>query len=624
MTNTLQLDNNITSQLREAGQQLRVDSVRCSSAASSGHPTSAMSGADLMAVLLARHLRYDFADPRAPGNDHLIFSKGHASPLYYAMLKMAGAITDEELLSYRKAGSPLEGHPTPRLPWVDVATGSLGQGLPIGVGVALAGQHLDRLPYRVWVLCGDSELAEGSIWEAAEHAGYSGLDNLTAIVDVNRLGQRGPTRHGWDTAAYARRFAAFGWHTLEIDGHDVAAIDAAFRTAAEHAGQPTVILARTKKGRGVAAVEDREGAHGKPLPEADDAIRELGGDRHLHVEVAPPPSDLRPRRFPVSEGRLPEFKLGSQAATRTAVGQALAALGNTRPEVVVLDGEVSDSTRTEYFADAHPERFFECYIAEQQMIAAAVGMQVRGWIPYASTFAAFLSRAYDFIRMAAISRASIRLAGTHAGVAIGPDGPSQMALEDLAALRAVHGSTVLYPCDANQAARLTAAMADIAGISYLRASRGDTPVIYDTDEEFAVGGSKVLRSSPDDQVTLVAAGVTVHEALAAADLLAEDRVSARVIDAYSVKPIDAMTLRRAASETGRILTVEDHWPEGGLGDAVLDALAAGAGTLPLVRKLAVHDMPGSATPAEQLQLAGIDMASIAAGAAELIAGRSAS
>ena len=627
MRNSLQLDNDITFQLSEAGQQLRVDSVRCSAAASSGHPTSSMSAADLTAVLLTRHLRYDFADPRAPGNDHLIFSKGHASPLYYAMLKMAGAITDEELLSYRKAGSPLEGHPTPRLPWVDVATGSLGQGLPIGVGVALAGRDLDQLPYRVWVLCGDSELAEGSIWEAAEHAGYAGLDNLIAIVDVNRLGQRGPTRHGWDTAAYTRRFAAFGWRTLEIDGHDVTAIDAAFRTATEHAGhagQPTVILARTRKGRGVAAVEDREGAHGKPLPEPEDAIRELGGDRHLHVEVTPPPPDVRPRRFPVSDGRLPEFKLGSQVATRTAVGQALAALGNTRPEVVVLDGEVSDSTRTQYFADAHPERFFECYIAEQQMIAAAVGMQVRGWIPYASTFAAFLSRAYDFIRRAAVSRASIRLAGTHAGVAIGQDGPSQMALEDLAALRAVHGSTVLYPCDANQAARLTAAMADITGISYLRASRGDLPVIYDPDEEFAIGGSKVLRSAPDDQVTLVAAGVTVHEALAAADLLAEDRVSARVIDAYSVKPIDAVTLRQAASETGRILTVEDHWPEGGLGDAVLDALAASAGTLPLVNKLAVRQMPGSATPAEQLQLAGIDMVSIAAGAAELIAGRSAS
>jgi transketolase len=621
MRNSLLLDEDIAYQLREVGQQLRVDAVRCSAAASSGHPTSSMSAADLIAVLMARHLRYDFRNPRAPGNDHLIFSKGHASPLYYAMLKAAGAIDDTELLTYRQAGSRLEGHPTPRLPWADVATGSLGQGLPIGVGLAIAARDLDQLPYRIWVLCGDSELAEGSIWEAAEHAGHEHLDNLTVIVDVNRLGQRGPTRHGWDTAAYARRFAAFGWHTLEIDGHDVGEIDEAFAAATQHAVQPTVILARTKKGRGVRVVEDQEGKHGKPLPDATEAIDELGGERNIHVSVTPPPPDLRPRRFPADGARLPAYEPGSMAATRTAFGQALVAVGALRPEVVVLDGEVSDSTRTEFFADEHPDRFFECYIAEQQMIAAAVGMQIRGWIPYAATFAAFLTRAYDFIRMAAVSRASIRLVGSHAGVAIGQDGPSQMALEDLAALRAVHGSTVLYPCDANQAARLTAAMADVKGISYLRTSRGDTPVIYRPDEEFAIGGSRVARTSPDDQVTLVAAGVTVHEALAAADLLADDGISARVIDAYSVKPIDAATLRQAAAETGRIVTVEDHWPEGGLGGAVLDALTAGGDPLPPVRKLAVRDMPASATPAEQLQFAGIDMVSIAAAAADLVAGR---
>jgi len=621
MRNSLLLDEDIAYKLREIGQQLRVDAVRCSAAANSGHPTSSMSAADLIAVLVARHLRYDVSNPHAPGNDHLIFSKGHASPLYYAMLKAIGAITDTELLTYRRAGSRLEGHPTPRLPWADVATGSLGQGMPIGVGLAITARDLDQLPYRIWVLCGDSELAEGSIWEAAEHAGQEHLDNLTIVVDVNRLGQRGPTRHGWDTAAYARRFAAFGWHTLEIDGHDVEEIDEAYAAATQHAVQPTVILARTRKGRGVAAVEDQEGKHGKPLPDATEAINELGGERDIHVSVTSPPPDLRPRRFRADGARLPAYEPGSMAATRTAFGQALVAVGDMRPEVVVLDGEVSDSTRTGFFADAHPERFFECYIAEQQMIAAAVGMQVRGWIPYAATFAAFLSRAYDFIRMAAISRASIRLVGSHAGVAIGQDGPSQMALEDLAAMRAVHGSTVLYPCDANQAARLTAAMADVSGISYLRTSRGDTPVIYRPDEEFAVGGSRVARSSPDDQVTLVAAGVTVHEALAAADLLADDGISARVIDAYSVKPIDAATLRQAAAETGRIVTVEDHWRDGGLGDAVLDAVTANAAPPPLVHKLAVRDMPGSATPAEQLQAAGIDMVSVAAAAADLVAGR---
>jgi transketolase len=616
------LDTDAVGRLRDAGQQLRVDAVRCSSAAHSGHPTSSMSAADLMAVLLAHHLRYDFADPRAPGNDHLIFSKGHASPLYYAMLKAVGAITDQELLTYRSLGSRLEGHPTPRLPWVDVATGSLGQGLPIGVGLALAGRDLDRLPYRIWVLCGDSELAEGSIWEAAEQAGYSGLANLTAIVDVNRLGQRGPTRHGWDTAAYAARFQAFGWHTVEVNGHDMAAIDRAYTEAEEHDGHPTVILARTRKGRGVAAVEDKEGAHGKPLPDEAGAIAELGGERNVRISVQPPDLEHhQPHSFPVLGSARPAYDVGSTVATRDAFGEALAALGADRPDVVVLDGEVSDSTRTGTFADAYPDRFFEFYIAEQQMIAAAVGMQVRGWVPYAVTFAAFFSRAYDFIRMAAISRASIRLAGSHAGVAIGKDGPSQMALEDLAALRAVHGSTVLYPCDANQAARLTALMADVEGVSYLRTSRGETPVIYSPEEEFPVGGSRVLRSSPDDQVTIVAAGVTVHEALAAADELAANGIPARVIDAYSVKPVDAATLRQAAAETGLILTVEDHYPEGGLGDAVLDALAGNGVASLMARKLAVRVMPGSATPAEQLAMAGIDAAAIVMTAADMVTRR---
>jgi transketolase len=629
MSTSVLLEQDVTRSLHEVAQQLRVDSVRCSAVASSGHPTSSMSAADLMAVLLARHLRYDFTDPAAPGNDHLIFSKGHASPLYYSMLRAVGAIGEAEFLSYRQARSRLEGHPTPRLPWVDVATGSLGQGLPIGVGVAMAGKSLDKLPYRVWVLCGDGELAEGSIWEAAEQAGYSGLDNLTVIVDVNRLGQRGPARHGWNTAAYAARFAAFGWHTLEIDGHDIEEIDRALSVAAAHRGAPSVILARTMKGRGVAAVEDKEGTHGKPVPDAEEAVRELGGLRDIQVRVAPPVPVLSARRRPArgprpaalwsaTRWRPPAYAPGSMVSTRTAFGEALAALGDVRPDIVVLDGEVSDSTRTGSFARAHPDRFFECYVAEQQMLATAVGMQVRGWVPFASTFAAFLSRAYDFIRMAAISQASIRLVGSHAGAAVGADGPSQMGLEDVAALRAVYGSTVLCPCDANQAAGLTAVLADLPGVSYLRTGHGDTPVIYQPGTRFEVGGSRVLRSSPDDEVTLVAAGVTVHEALAAADLLAEDGITARVIDAYSVKPIDAATLLDAARDTGRIVTVEDHWPEGGLGDAVLSALAAGGQPLPVVAKLAVRSMPCSATPDEQLQLAGIDLASIATAAARMV------
>lgn len=605
-----------TKELAELGQQLRVDAVRCANAAESGHPTSSMSAADMMAVLLGKHLRYDFDASQEAGNDHLIFSKGHASPLLYAAFTAAGAISDEELLTFRTDGSRLEGHPTPRLPWVDVATGSLGQGLPIGVGTALAGRYLDRIAYRVWVLCGDSELAEGSIWEAAEQAGYSGLGNLVVLLDINRLGQRGPTRHGWDTAAYARRFAAFGWDTIEIDGHDIDEIDRALAESQATTEQPTAIIAHTKKGKGVTAVEDQEGAHGKPLADADEAIAELGGKRSQRVSVAKP-QHAESRRIEVGQVKLPGYELGSSVATRNGFGDAMVALGHARSDVVVLDGEVGDSTRAEFFAKEHPDRYFECYIAEQQLIAATVGMQVRGWVPYAATFAAFLTRAYDFVRMAAVSTADIRLVGSHAGTAIGQDGPSQMGLEDIAAFRAVWRSTVLYPCDGNQAAHLAAAMADRSGISYLRTSRGTTPVIYGQDERFPIGGSRVLRSSSQDQLTIVAAGVTVHEALSAADELNANGVTARVIDLYSIKPVDADTLRQAAEETGRLLTVEDHWPQGGVGDAVLEALADGR-QAPHTRKLAVSAMPASASPDEQLRHAGIDAGAIGDAARELV------
>ena len=603
-------------ELRELGQQFRVDSVRCAAAAKSGHPTSGMSGADLMAVLVANHLRYDFGDPKKAVNDRLIFSKGHASPLLYAIFRAAGAITDEELLTYRKFGSMLEGHPTPLIPWVDVATGSLGQGLPYGVGMALAGKYLDRLPYRVWVLHGDSETAEGSVWEAFEHAAHYELDNLTAILDVNRLGQRGETMVGWNTGVYVERARAFGWNAIEIDGHDVEEIDRAYKEAAEVHGRPTVIVARTIKGKGVKAVEDKEGWHGKALDNPDEAIEELGGIRNIHVDVTKP-EQAEPHRFPDGPLELPSYDLGEEVATRKAYGEALAALGSARGDVVALDGEVSNSTFAEIFKKAHPDRYFEMYIAEQQMVAAAVGLQARGWNAFASTFAAFLSRAYDFIRMAAISRANLRLTGSHAGVSIGEDGPSQMGLEDIAALRAVHSSTVLHPCDANQTAKLVAAMADTKGIVFLRTLRPNTPVIYEADEEFAVGGSRVIRSSDDDDVTLVGAGMTVHEALKAADALEEEGISARVIDAYSIKPIDVETLQAAAEATGRIVTVEDHFPEGGLGDAVLAALAEN-GEHARVVKLAVREMPRSGKPEELLHAYGIDAESIAAAARRLV------
>jgi transketolase len=604
--------------LYELAGQLRVDSIRASTAAGSGHPTSSMSAADLMAVLLARHFRYDWERPGDPANDHLIFSKGHASPLLYSIFKAAGVVSDEELISgYRRFGSPLQGHPTPRLPWVDVATGSLGQGLPDGVGVALAGRYLDELPYRVWVLCGDSEMAEGSMWEAFDKAAYYRLANLTAIVDVNRLGQRGPTELGWDLDAYARRIEGFGCRAIPIDGHDLGEIEKAFAQAAD-ADRPTVILARTRKGRGFSEIEDREGWHGRPLPAemAERAVVELGGERHVTVR-GPRPAGGSPRTRPSAEVILPRYAMGAKVATRKAFGESLAAVG-ARSDVVALDGEVDNSTHAEEFAKAYPERYFEMFIAEQQLVAAAVGLSVRGYVPFAATFAAFFTRAYDFVRMAGISEVNIRLCGSHAGVEIGADGPSQMALEDLAMMRAVHGSTVLYPSDATSTAWLVREMAERTGIVYLRTTRGAYPVLYGPDETFPIGGAKVVRSSPDDQVTLVGAGVTLHNCLAAADQLGRDGIAARVLDLYSVKPIDTETLVTAATATGdRLVVVEDHYPAGGIGSAVLEALND-AGHPARIVHLAVRGLPGSGTPAELMDAAGISTGHVVQAAREVL------
>ena len=604
---------------RELARQLRIDSIRCSSAAGSGHPTSSLSAADLMAVLLAGHLRYDFSDPKNPANDHLIFSKGHASPLLYSMFKAAGAIGDDELMTFRRLGSRLEGHPTPILPWVDVATGSLGQGLPIGVGVALAGKRPLDAPYRVWVLVGDSETAEGSIWEAFDHAGHEGLSNLTAIIDVNRLGQRGPTELGWDVDAYAARARAFGVDPIVIDGHDLTEIEDAY-VRARGAERPTAIVARTVKGKGVSFLEDKEGWHGKTLdPEQErKALAELGESPNRTFAVAKP-ERWTPR--PIARSGAVAFKRYTEpVATRKAYGEALAALGAARGDVVVLDAEVSNSTHAEDFKKTAADRFFEMYIAEQQMVAAAVGMQVVHLVPFASTFAAFFTRAFDFIRMAAISRANIRLSGSHAGVSIGEDGPSQMALEDLAMMRAVHGSTVLYPCDANQTAKLVGAMADRPGISYIRTTREKTPVVYDAGDDFPIGGSKVVRGGSDkDKVAIVAAGITLHESLKAAETLEAQGVAARVIDLYSVKPIDSDALVAAAKATGgRFVVVEDHWVEGGIGDAVLAALADRGVRDVRFRHLAVRKMPGSGKPAELLDAAGISTVHIVRAAKDLL------
>jgi transketolase len=622
----------------ELAAQLRVDSIRSSTSAGSGHPTSSMSAADLLAVLMTRHLRYDWDEPRLAVNDHLIFSKGHASPLLYSVFKAAGVVSEDELMTgYRRFGQRLEGHPTPILPWVDVATGSLGQGLPDGVGVALAGRYLDRLPYRVWVLCGDSELAEGSIWEAFDKASYYQLSNLIAIADVNRLGQRGQTDVGWDLPEYARRMEAFGARVLTVDGHDLAAIDKAMTLAGDIAGsQPTVILAKTIKGKGFSEVENKNGWHGKPFPAdmADRAIAELGGVRNLVLRGPKPdpaqpgpvpdkPTTVAPPPVPPARpsGTAPVYEVGATIATRKAYGDALVALGARDPQVVALDGEVSNSTFADEFAHVYPDRYFEMFIAEQQLVAAATGLAVRGYRSFASTFAAFFTRAYDFIRMGAISGVDLRLAGSHAGVEIGADGPSQMALEDLAMMRAVHGSTVLYPSDGTSTAALVDAMAQTPGISYLRTTRGGFPGLYPAGEKFPIGGSKLARSGDNDQVTLVGAGVTLHEALRAADILAGEGIAARVIDLYSVKPVDTQTLVAAATATGgRIVTAEDHHPEGGLGAAVADALlGAGQQNLHLTR-LAVSGMPGSGTGDELLAWAEIDADHIAAAARKLVGG----
>ena len=597
--------------MRELAQQLRVDSVRASAAAGSGHPTSSMSAADLMAVLLSGYLRYDFDAPENTASDHLVFSKGHASPLLYALYKAAGAIDDEELLTFREFGSRLQGHPTPELPWVDVATGSLGQGLPISVGIALAASRLEHSGLRVWVLCGDSELAEGSIWEAFEHAGYAKLANLIAVVDVNRLGQRGPTMHEWDTTKLAARARACDWDVQEIDGHDLEAIDAAYARA-QNAECPAVIFARTKKGSGVAAVEDKENQHGKPLADPDAAVEELGGIRSLSVTVQSPP-ESRPFEVECAPVERPSYELGEKVATRGAYGDALAWIGSIDEKVVALDGEVGNSTYAERFAAVHPDRFFEMYIAEQQMVAAAVGMQTRGWKPFASSFGAFLSRAYDFVRMAAISDADLKLCGSHVGVSIGADGPSQMALEDIASLRAVFGSVVLYPSDANQAVQLLDAMREHRGISYMRTTREATPVLYGAEESFEIGGSHTVRSSDEDAITLIGAGITLRECLTAAGELAEKGIAARVIDLYSVKPVDAAAVLKAAEETGALVTAEDHWPEGGIGETVAGVLAEAGSSTPLTR-LAVTGRPGSGPPASLLAAAGIDATHIAAAA----------
>jgi len=596
----------------DVAAQIGVDSIRCTTEAGSGHPTSSLSCAHLLAVLYSSHLRTDVEDPRSLANDRFVLSKGHAAPALYATLKAIGAISDEQLMSLRRFGSPIQGHPAPvpEMPWIDVATGSLGQGLAVGLGMALA-MRLDGSGGRVFVLMGDSEAAEGSVWEAMEAASFHELDDLVAILDMNRLGQRGSTMHEWNSDLFARRAQAYGWHAIEVDGHDVAAIDDAYTEAISTEG-PVFIAARTEKGHGVSFAANHDGWHGKAMSEdqAAQAIEELGGIRSLTVT---PPSP--PEFKPLVLGELhaePAPPFTEPIATRKAFGQTLAWLAGHRPDLVVLDGEVGNSTHTEDVQAIAPERFVQMYIAEQAMVGAQTGLQALGKTAFAATFGAFWTRAYDQVRMAAISRADLHICGSHAGVSIGEDGPSQMAVEDLAMFRALHSSTVLYPADGTATVKLVTAMCDLPGISYVRTTREATPVLYASDEEFPIGGSKILRSSDIDAATLVGAGVTIGECLRAAEMLAADGIRVGVIDAYSVKPIDGATLRQALERTGLMLVVEDHRVEGGLGDAVLDSLAETGLLSGRVVKLGVRDMPGSGTADEMRAWAGIDATAIEA------------
>ncbi len=598
--------------LHNIATALRIDSIRATTAAGSGHPTTCASAADLVAALFFAEMRFDPAHPRHAHNDRFVLSKGHAAPLLYAAWSQVGFVKHEELVKLRELDNNLEGHPTPRLEFVDVATGSLGQGLPAGIGSALNARRI-KSDYRTYVLMGDGETAEGSVWEAAEAANHFKLDNLVGITDVNRLGQSRPTIWQHDMEALARRWRAFGWHAIVIDGHNLDAILDAYAEARAKKGQPTMILAKTFKGYGISIAQDKEGWHGKALKpeEADHAVKELeatlkpvASDAIASLRAGipkPTAADAAPVAQPTIPP--PSYKPGDTVATREAYGTALARLGQADSRVVALDADVGNSTFSERFEKVLPERFYESFIAEQVMIGAAMGLAARGAIPFPSTFACFLSRGYDFIRMAAISNLNVKLAGSHAGVSIGEDGPSQMALEDLAMTRAEPNMTVLYPSDAVCGERCVELAAYHPGPVYIRTSRPKTPILYGNDEVFTVGGSKVLRQSNADVATVVGAGVTLFEALKAHDLLKQKGIAIRVIDAYSVQPIDAATLVAAAQATkGVVISVEDHYAAGGLGDAVAEALAPAGYT---VRRLAVTEIPRSGKPEELLDRFGI-------------------
>ncbi|HUO77143.1 MAG TPA: transketolase [Thermodesulfovibrionales bacterium] len=592
-------------QLEKIARLIRYFSLVSTTEAGSGHPTSSLSAADLMTGLMfGGTFRFDVDRPGHPNNDRLIFSKGHASPLFYALWAATGKVTEEELMTMRKFGSPLEGHPTTAFPYTEASTGSLGQGLSVGLGMAMNAKYIDRLPYRTYVLLGDSEMAEGSQWEALEIASYYQLDNLMGIMDVNRLGQRGETMYGHDLSVYEQRVSSFGWEPFVIDGHSMSEILAAYEKALTVRRKPVMLIAKTIKGKGISFIEDKNGWHGKALKKEElvRALEELGPvDTSVRGEITKP-ADLKPETpSPVRAG-VAAYSPDKPIATRHAYGNALARIFPQFPDIVVLDAEVSNSTFAEIFRDAHPGHFFEMYIAEQNMVGAALGLSRRGKIPFVSTFAAFLTRAFDQIRMSQYSDANIKFCGSHAGVSIGEDGSSQMGLEDIAMFRTLLHSVVLYPSDAVSTEKLVERAADHKGIVYLRTTRKDTPIIYASDEDFPIGGSKVLRSSNEDAVTVVAAGITLHEALAAHDTLRQEGIFIRVIDLYSVKPLDKATLKIAARVSQAIITAEDHFAEGGIGEAIRSVMSEI--DIPIYC-LSVQKMPMSGKPDELLEYEGI-------------------
>jgi transketolase len=593
------INNMDVSNLEKITKLIRYYSVTASTTAGSGHPTSSLSATDLMATLMfGGFFRYDLDNPKHPNNDRLIFSKGHASPLFYSLYAVAGALPLEDIKTYRQFDSVLEGHPTPRFKFTEASTGSLGQGLSIGVGMALNAKYVDKLPYNTFVLMGDSEMAEGSVWEAMASASHYKLDNLIAFSDVNRLGQRGETMYGHDMDVYKKRAEAFGWEAIIVDGHNIEEIGSALEKALAVKDKPTIILGKTLKGKGISFIEDKDGWHGKALKDEDykKAIEEWG-DIDMEVRgTVEKPEDLEPAA-PNSLDPQSMQEYTEPIATRKAYGNALKRLYASHPEMVVLDAEVSNSTFSEIFKEDHADRFFEMFIAEQNMAGVAIGFAKRGKLPFFSSFAAFLSRCHDQIRMSRYSDVHMVVNGSHAGVSIGEDGASQMALEDLAMVRPILGSVVLYPSDAISTERLVEAAASQEYLVYIRTTRMDTPILYKPDEEFPVGGSKVLRESSEDAFTVVGAGITLHEALKAYDELEKQGTKIRVIDLYSVKPVDRDTLIKAAKETKALITVEDHYPEGGIGEAVSGALSD---TGAVVHRLAVRKMPRSGKPQELL------------------------